>query len=118
MSGKTKDAELFLADIPDEKLKNFREGEYTIARDYDLGLRLDHQGMNKDKNEAPHVHRLYIQPVGRAKARSKRSGQEQSNAGVKARCHATDTAKPEEIREALIESFRDGDTNVGYAPPK
>ncbi|CAI6083695.1 unnamed protein product [Clonostachys chloroleuca] len=113
-------AESFLASIPDEKLKNFSEHEYTIAQDYNQGFRLDHQGMNIDTNQRPYVHRLYLQPVGgtSSKAISKRHGNKK-NKGIEGRCHATNTAEPEEIREALMRSFRDKkNKQVGYAPPK
>ncbi|CAG9977306.1 unnamed protein product [Clonostachys byssicola] len=112
--------EAFLASIPDEKLKNFNEGEYTIAQDYNYGFRLDHQGMNVDKNQGPYVHRLYVQLVGgsNSKAVARRNGPKKNN-GYEARCHATNTAEPDEIRAALMRSYRDKKyKSIGYAPSK
>ncbi|KAK3897647.1 hypothetical protein C8A05DRAFT_19622 [Staphylotrichum tortipilum] len=117
----------FLADINDDKLSNLGGGEHTIETDMNRGFRLDYQGRNDDPNEDPHVHRLYIQPVGssKSKSKSKRNKEAQNNGSVLARCHASDNATPQEIRDALILSSRNEERlpnkttqhPVEYAPP-
>lgn len=76
--------------------------------------------MNKNEAEVPYIHRLYIQPVGGASKQSRTSVN--STNAVVCRCHATEDATPDEIREAIIFSFlsrKDNDPALcGYAPPK
>lgn len=57
----------FLDDLKPEKFYGFQDKQYTICTDHNLGLRLDHQGLNKDKATKPH--RLYVQPLGNGKTK-------------------------------------------------
>ncbi|KAM7208215.1 hypothetical protein V8F20_001495 [Naviculisporaceae sp. PSN 640] len=104
----------WLDSIPDSKLDmRFYDKEVTIKANYQI---------NNDKSEAPWIHRLYIQPVGNT-SQASRTGRDHSTNYVVCRCHATDTATADEIREAIIRSFvsrkANGDEALcGYAPPK
>ncbi|KAM7215764.1 hypothetical protein V8F06_008874 [Rhypophila decipiens] len=121
----------FLQGISDEKLAMAQySGEVTIAQDAKLGFRLDHQGMNTYKRDHPHVHRVYIQPIagGGYKSKTARDASMRNTSAVVARCHASDEATPNEIRQALLDSFctrgkkkggkANNNTELKYAPPR
>ncbi|KAH9990069.1 hypothetical protein F4779DRAFT_637958 [Xylariaceae sp. FL0662B] len=122
MGYQEKNLKAFLDSIVDEKLTdmdtNRANNEWTIGRDYDASYRLDHQGLNSDPKEHPYIHRLYVQPISGPGTRSKRgNNNEKNNSSVYARCHVTQEATPEQIREALMESYNNH-ANIGYAPKR
>lgn len=88
----------FLDGINNEHFENFEQREYTIKEDHKLGMRLDHQGMNKDG-----THRIYIQPLKHGKARSI---SKLGNSKCVAQIHVVEGADPEEVQDALIESAK------------
>ncbi|ETS84200.1 hypothetical protein PFICI_02225 [Pestalotiopsis fici W106-1] len=120
MRTQAKNIDKFLENIPDEKLRNFADRQHTLYECYNAGFRLDHQGLNDDPNEKPFVHRLYVQPIGGSgtKSKSKRAKANKKNDSVTARCHVSNKATPQEIRDALLESYYGKGLVLAYAPPK
>ncbi|KAK4210127.1 hypothetical protein QBC37DRAFT_403729 [Rhypophila decipiens] len=110
--------ESFLDSVLDAHLvMNQYSGEETIKADFRKGFRLDHQGTNNDETVHPWTHRIYVQPVGGSKSKSHRQSKANNNKSILADCHASESATAEEIRDALMKSFRKG-AQVFYAPPK
>ena len=131
----------FLNGIPDDNLRNFPDQESTLYIDNDRGFRLDHQGvgcsvarmqeptqhadllivfqLNTDPGEDPHIHRLYVQPVRNksSSSKSQRNKKNRDTSSVTARCHASNEAEPQQVRDALLETYP-GAATVGYAPPR
>ncbi|KAM7205993.1 hypothetical protein V8F33_000823 [Rhypophila sp. PSN 637] len=131
MSSQIENVGDFLQGISDEKLAMTQySGQVTIVQGANLGFRLDHQGMNTDKREHPHAHRVYIQPIngGGYKSKTARDASVRDTGAVVARCHASDEATSNEIRQALLDSFCTGGkkkggkannkTELKYAPPR
>lgn len=100
MGGNQDLLEEFVDNILDEKFSGFRDHEYTIVKDYNLGFRLDHQGKNNAAGTKPH--RLFIQPVGRGKSKASKKGHDLVLANV----HCDDPEDAEAVRDALKESAK------------
>lgn len=90
--------------IPDEKLSNLNYYEGTIYDDGKVGVRVDHQGINKDPNAYPYIHRLALQPIGGPKSVLSRTGEDRSSDNMIAEILCTENATPDEIRDALFQS--------------
>ncbi|KAK4697899.1 hypothetical protein P7C71_g239, partial [Lecanoromycetidae sp. Uapishka_2] len=97
MSKNNKAVKDFLDAIPDEKLKNFVTSEKTMVKDRKHGFRLDHQGVNNDGTS-----RLYIQRIPGGKSQASMG----STKNVIAQIHVMDPADPNEIRQALFDSYK------------
>ncbi|ROW14035.1 hypothetical protein VPNG_04065 [Cytospora leucostoma] len=119
MVGGRKRFEAFLDDVPDEKLEYLPEDEQTLHLDHARGYRLDHQGLNQDQNEGDWIYRLYVQPIGSAKSKSKSQRRKslKNTKIVLAQCHTTGGEAASEIRAALLESYINH-TSLVYAPKK
>lgn len=55
-------------------------------------------------NDGSGKHRLYIQPLGKGKSEASK----QSSANVLAQIHISDPGDPQKIREALVQSAKEG----------
>jgi len=90
--------EEFIDGLKSDKLCGFRDHEYTIVEDWNLGFRLDHQG--KNSKAGTKAHRLYIQPV----AWGKTPASKKSHGKVLANIHCDDPEDVDKVKAALKES--------------
>ncbi|KAL8787242.1 MAG: hypothetical protein Q9195_007852 [Heterodermia aff. obscurata] len=91
-----KEVEQFLDKIKEDQLENWKSNNhYLIKRDYILGMRLDHQGINQDG-----THRIWVQPCKGGK--SKISGLDSGD--FVARVVVTDGASPANVKQGLLMS--------------